>query len=119
MYTCGPDHAVVLGPVGEAVISGVDGDETAAARDEGFEVFFRAGRPAFAVVVADDDVVVGEVGFELARDVAGGGRGGDVDFESAAGFERFLQERRCGFPVVVVLAVDDQGAELWMLFRSV
>ena len=35
------DHAVVLGPIGEAVVGGVDGDETAAAGDEGFEIFFR------------------------------------------------------------------------------
>ena len=110
------DDAVVLGPIGKAVVGGVHGDETAAARDEGFEIFFRAGGPTLAVVVADDDVVVGELRFELADALAGRWRGGDVDLKPATRFECFFQKRRGGFPIVVVLAVDDEGAEFFFWF---
>lgn len=108
------DDAVVFGPVAEGVVSSVDGDEAAAVFDVGFEGGADGVRPGLAVVVGDDDVVGGEVGVPGGPGVFGGafGRGGgDGDGEGAGGFEGVAEDGGGDVPLVVVLAVEDEGLQ--------
>lgn len=100
---------VVFGPVGKSVAGGVDDDETAAATHVIDEGGFRVGGPGVAGVVGDDDGVIGKGGAESGHVGAFGRRNGDVDGEEAGVGERFFEEGRGEFPVVVVLAGEDEG----------
>jgi hypothetical protein len=100
---------VVVGPVGKGVAGGVNDDEAAALADVVDEGGFRFGGPGVAGVVGDDDGVAGEVGAEGGHVAAFGRRDGDVDGEETGVGERFFEEGRGEFPVVVVLPGEDEG----------
>lgn len=106
------DDAVVFGPVAEGIIGGVNRDEAAAIFDIGFEGGADGVGPAFTVVVGDDDVVGGEVrvprGPSFLRSAFGWG-GGDSNGEGAGGFESVPEDWGGDVPLVVVLAVEDEG----------
>lgn len=106
------DDLVVLLPVAEGVVGGVDDDEPATVLDVPDEILLHVLWPGSAVVVGDDDLVVGELGIP-AGEILARGRGRDVDRKEAGFFEGPLEDRRGGLPVVVVLAIDDQGFELF------
>ena len=94
----------------------MDDDESAAVADVVGEVGAEGLRPEVAVVVEDEDVVVGEFGIVVGPGVgvflgALRGGGGDGDGESAGVLEDRFEDGGAGFPVVVILAVDDEGVE--------
>jgi len=106
------DDLIVFRPFGEGVVGGVEYDDAAARAEVAEELFFDRERPAFggfevtAVVVQDDDV-----GARKRRSPSGGATGRNADLEAAGGFEDLADGLGGGRPVVVVLAVDDEGPE--------
>jgi hypothetical protein len=102
-------------PLGEGVVGGVVDHEAAAGLHVLFKRLVDLFWPGLAVVVREDDLVLGEVRAELVPRLLGGlvvGAGEDVDREPAALFEAVLDDRRGGLPIVVVLAVDDEDGDL-------
>lgn len=131
------DDLVVFRPIGKRIVGGVDADEFATGADVGFEGSSDGLGPILAVVIADDDVVLGEIGVpglpglrelqfefrgrffclgslfgaEIPWDARSRRRcGGDLDAELAVALEMVPHDGCHGLPVVVVLAVDDQNS---------
>ena len=109
------DHLVVRRPVGERVIGCVDDRQSAPLGDVLLERLADLRRPWLAVVVAENHVILGELGAErIPRRTLGlgTGRGGHVHREPARTLQVGLHRRGHDPPVVVVLAVHDQHADL-------
>ena len=107
------DHLVVLGPVEESIVGRVKNDEAAATANIRHQGAFSLGRPSrpagkmSAIEVVDHNVVSAEV--------RQGWIGGDVDDGEPPGvLENLFDRCRTCSPIVIVDAVDDDGAE-WTL----
>jgi len=106
------DDLVVFGPFGEGVIGGVEDDDATTATEVAKEVFFHGEGPAFgggegaAVVVEDDDI-----GARKRWPPSGGTARRNADLEATGGFEDLADGLGGGGPVVVILSIDDEGAE--------
>ena len=133
------DHEVKLHPIWPAIIGGMDDDEAAAVGHVLLEAEPGGRGPCggFPPEVADHDLVFGEVGMEvrirlrfggffgvadagegepcgLALGLPDGAGAGDVDGEEAGVFQVLAHhDRRFRPDVVVVLAVDDEGFQLF------
>ena len=106
------DHSVVLQPIWEGVVGGMDADEPAAAGYIVVKSDFDLQRPDDAVVVTHDGFVFRKLGPPLRpflRRRAIGRRRADFHHKSAARLERALQYWRRALPVVIVLAIDNQN----------
>src|SRR5689334_1872521 len=63
------DHLVVFFPVAEGVVGRVDDDQPAAVLDIVDEVGLGLLRPARAVVIRDNNAIIGELGMKLVHPV--------------------------------------------------
>src|SRR6185312_6468372 len=108
--TADADHLVVFLPLGKGIVGGVVTDKAAAVAHEVFKSLAGFFGPGCAVVVADDNLVFGEVGMEIVVGAAGFS-GGDVDGEDFCAFQGGFEQRCRGLPIVIVLAVDNQHAD--------
>ncbi len=106
------NHFVVFHPLRESIVRRVNADEAAAVLDEILERGLGCGTPISAVVVENDDAVFGEVRLEIVHALAVRRAGGDVHGESSGAFEGGLEDRGRDLPLVIILAIDDQGLEL-------
>ena len=105
------DHLVKRGPVRERVIGRVDDRQASSLGNIVLERFPNLLRPRLAVVVAQHDVVFGEIRTECVPQLTLGFRARrrhHIDRESARSLELGFHRRRHRTPVVVVLPVDDQ-----------
>ena len=139
------DHPVVLEPARERVVGGMDRDEAPAVAHVFLERPLYRLWPLLAVVIADDHVVLVErraegvpLGLKLLANFfgslsrlgllalaqvarwAGGARwGGEhIDLEQLGLLHLRLHVRRHGFPVVVVLTVDEQHTDFFSSRRA-
>jgi hypothetical protein len=92
----------------------MDHDEAATTLDVVDERLAHLIRPQLAVVVADHDVVLRELRAPLAPVTVSllGRRRGDRHLEESRLLERLLVDRSHLVPVVVVLPIDDEDADL-------
>ena len=102
------DHLVVGRPFGERIVRRMDGHEAAAASHEFLECLLRRRGPRLAVVVRDDDGVVGKFRLPRFDPLPFLGRGGHVHDEDARLLKDLLHHRRGHLPLVIVLAVHDE-----------
>ena len=112
------DHLVVFFPLAEGIVGSVDADKAATVFHELDEAFLGLFGPHLAIVVAQNGVMSGEVGFPSIPVFflsSFGGAGGDGDRKGPAGLECFLEHWSGGFPVVVVLPIEEEDLELGVL----
>src|SRR5579864_7943387 len=109
------DHLVIGCPSREGIVGGVIADEASAVAHECFEGGFGLVRPLAATaeiaVVRYHYFVGGKVRLEAAHVFALGRRGSDIYLELPGAFQDFFQNRSGGFPVVIILAVDDEDLD--------
>ena len=103
------DDPVVLFPLGERGGGEVVADHPAPLGHVIDKRLLRRLRPVVPLVVQHDQLVRGEVGPEAAHVLAVRRRGGHVDRKQPGLFQELLENGRGLFPIVAVLAVDDQG----------
>ena len=110
--TAHADHFVKIHPMRESVVRRVNDRDTSALPDVILEGGHRCRGPIVAIVVENNDVVFGEVRLEILHALPLARAGRDIHRESSGAFQSRLEQGSCNLPLVVVLAIDDQGLEL-------
>ncbi len=103
------DDPVVFFPFGKGGRGEMIADHSATVGHVVDKGLLRGLRPVVALIVQHHQLVGGKVGLETAHVLPFGGRGGYVHGEQVRVFQQLLQDGRGFFPIVGVLAVDNQG----------
>ena len=101
------DHLVVFGPLREGVVGGMHDDQAAAVFNIIHKVLLGFHGPWGAVVVGNNQCVVGEFRTEIFGVLWT--TGGDINLKKISFFKAFLEDWSSPFPIVGVLAVEDEG----------